>query len=231
MDVDVDPAVLFVARRLRADLVRPHPSFRFEEGLARRLAPGAPGRPAVPLGRARPSRAVAGPREGPEHGVASTAWACTRLPSLTSKSPPAAADRGRSGFGSSRSGPCTSPGDTPAAPGRMGRPPAAHRARHSSGRRRRVLDGIFGVDVLMPVRLPFRPRRDAYPPDLWTKCPGCSEMLFNKQLDKTLRVCPNCGHHFRISGPHPYRAARGRRLVRGARRRSDSRWTPSASWT
>ena len=51
----------------------------------------------------------------------------------------------------------------------------------------------------MPVRLPFRPRRDAYPPDLWTKCPSCGEMLFNKQLDKTLRVCPHCSHHFRIS--------------------------------
>jgi acetyl-CoA carboxylase carboxyl transferase subunit beta len=51
----------------------------------------------------------------------------------------------------------------------------------------------------MPVRLPFRPRRDAYKPDLWTKCPGCGEMLFNKQLEKTLRVCPHCGHHFRIS--------------------------------
>ena len=50
----------------------------------------------------------------------------------------------------------------------------------------------------MPVRLPFRPRRDAYPTDLWTKCPGCTEMLFNKQLDKSLRVCPHCGHHFRI---------------------------------
>ncbi len=50
----------------------------------------------------------------------------------------------------------------------------------------------------MPIRLPFRPRRDAYPPDLWTKCPGCAEMLFNKQLDKALRVCPNCSHHFRI---------------------------------
>jgi acetyl-CoA carboxylase carboxyl transferase subunit beta len=50
----------------------------------------------------------------------------------------------------------------------------------------------------MPVHLPFRPRRDAYPADLWTKCPGCAEMLFNKQLDKTLRVCPHCGHHFRI---------------------------------
>ena len=50
----------------------------------------------------------------------------------------------------------------------------------------------------MPVHLPFRPRRDAYPPDLWTKCPGCAEMLFNKQLDKSLRVCPHCSHHFRI---------------------------------
>src|SRR6185369_13654173 len=45
----------------------------------------------------------------------------------------------------------------------------------------------------------FRPRRDAYPPDLWTKCPSCGEMLFNKQLDKVLRVCPSCGHHFRLS--------------------------------
>ena len=51
----------------------------------------------------------------------------------------------------------------------------------------------------MPVKLPFSPRRDAYPPDLWTKCPGCGEMLFNKQLDKSLRVCPHCSHHFRIS--------------------------------
>ncbi len=52
----------------------------------------------------------------------------------------------------------------------------------------------------MPIKLPsFRPRRDAFPPDLWTKCPSCGEMLFNKQLDKVLRVCPSCGHHFRLS--------------------------------
>lgn len=52
----------------------------------------------------------------------------------------------------------------------------------------------------MPIKLPsFRPRRDAYPADLWTKCPSCGEMLFNKQLDKVLRVCPSCGHHFRLS--------------------------------
>jgi acyl-CoA carboxylase subunit beta len=52
----------------------------------------------------------------------------------------------------------------------------------------------------MPLKLPsFRARRDVYPPDLWTKCPSCSTMLFNKQLDKNQRVCTTCGHHFRLS--------------------------------
>ena len=52
----------------------------------------------------------------------------------------------------------------------------------------------------MPIKLPsFRARRDLYPADLWTKCPSCETMVFNKQLDKALRVCPTCGHHFRLS--------------------------------
>jgi len=52
----------------------------------------------------------------------------------------------------------------------------------------------------MPLKLPsFRARKDAYPPDLWTKCPSCETMIFNKQLDKAMRVCPSCGHHFRLS--------------------------------
>jgi acetyl-CoA carboxylase carboxyl transferase subunit beta len=53
----------------------------------------------------------------------------------------------------------------------------------------------------MPIKLPFQ-RRDnrekSYPPDLWTKCPDCGEMLYNKQLEKNLRVCTTCGHHFRL---------------------------------
>ena len=56
----------------------------------------------------------------------------------------------------------------------------------------------------MPIRLPFRPRRDSFPPDLWTKCPSCEEMLFNRQLDKAGRVCPNCGHHFRLPAAWGY---------------------------
>lgn len=52
----------------------------------------------------------------------------------------------------------------------------------------------------MPLKFPsFRPRREEYPADLWTKCPGCGDQLFNKQLDKTFRVCPSCGHHLRMS--------------------------------
>ncbi len=61
----------------------------------------------------------------------------------------------------------------------------------------------------MPLRLPsFRVHRNEYPADLWTKCPTCEEMLFNKQLDKQLRICPNCGHHFRLTA-----AARLEQLV------------------
>ena len=52
----------------------------------------------------------------------------------------------------------------------------------------------------MPLKLPsFRGRRETYPSDLWTKCPSCEEMIFNRQLDKVLRVCPTCGHHFRLT--------------------------------
>ena len=50
----------------------------------------------------------------------------------------------------------------------------------------------------MPIKLPFLPHRRDFPPDLWTKCPRCGEMLYNKQLERNLRVCTKCGHHFRL---------------------------------
>lgn len=40
-DTDLDPAVQLAARRLRSDLMRVHPSFRFEEALSLRLSLGA----------------------------------------------------------------------------------------------------------------------------------------------------------------------------------------------
>jgi acetyl-CoA carboxylase carboxyl transferase subunit beta len=54
----------------------------------------------------------------------------------------------------------------------------------------------------MPMKFPsFRPRREEFPETMWTRCPSCEEQLFNKQLDKAMRVCPSCGHHFRLSAP------------------------------
>ena len=33
---------------------------------------------------------------------------------------------------------------------------------------------------------------------LWVKCPSCSEMLYRKDLEANLSVCPKCGYHFRM---------------------------------
>ena len=45
--------------------------------------------------------------------------------------------------------------------------------------------------------LPFAPKRET-PDNLWTKCPGCEEMLFTKEYEENLSVCPRCVHHGRI---------------------------------
>ncbi|WP_298194628.1 acetyl-CoA carboxylase, carboxyltransferase subunit beta, partial [Novosphingobium sp.] len=45
--------------------------------------------------------------------------------------------------------------------------------------------------------LPFSPKRDT-PDNLWIKCPSCSEMLFTKEYEENLSVCPRCDHHGRI---------------------------------
>jgi acetyl-CoA carboxylase carboxyl transferase subunit beta len=37
------------------------------------------------------------------------------------------------------------------------------------------------------------------PEGLWIKCPTCEAMIFDKELDENLKVCPKCGHHFPIS--------------------------------
>jgi acetyl-CoA carboxylase carboxyl transferase subunit beta len=34
---------------------------------------------------------------------------------------------------------------------------------------------------------------------LWTKCPKCGTMVYDKELDENLKVCPKCHHHFPIS--------------------------------
>ncbi|MDP6788234.1 MAG: acetyl-CoA carboxylase, carboxyltransferase subunit beta [Rhodospirillales bacterium] len=39
------------------------------------------------------------------------------------------------------------------------------------------------------------------PDNLWHKCTGCGEMIFHRDLEKSLRVCEHCGHHMRLPAP------------------------------
>jgi len=41
-------------------------------------------------------------------------------------------------------------------------------------------------------------RKKEIPEGLWTKCPKCDTMVFDKELDENLKVCPKCQNHFRI---------------------------------
>jgi acetyl-CoA carboxylase carboxyl transferase subunit beta len=42
-------------------------------------------------------------------------------------------------------------------------------------------------------------RQKEVPEHLWKKCPSCSQMIFHRDLDAQLRVCPHCNHHMRLS--------------------------------
>ena len=46
--------------------------------------------------------------------------------------------------------------------------------------------------------MPFGRQRKEFPSHLWTQCPTCGEMLFNKQLARNNNVCTKCEHHFRL---------------------------------
>jgi acetyl-CoA carboxylase carboxyl transferase subunit beta len=46
------------------------------------------------------------------------------------------------------------------------------------------------------------PARKEVPDNLWTKCPQCGQLLFNRDLEANLFVCASCGCHLRMA-PSP----------------------------
>jgi len=48
-------------------------------------------------------------------------------------------------------------------------------------------------------KLGGKSKKKEIPEGLWTKCPKCEAMVFDKELDENLKICPKCGHHFAIT--------------------------------
>ena len=50
-------------------------------------------------------------------------------------------------------------------------------------------------------KLGGKSKKKEIPEGLWTKCPNpkCEAMVFDKELDENLKVCPKCSHHFAIT--------------------------------
>ncbi len=44
------------------------------------------------------------------------------------------------------------------------------------------------------------------PEGLWIKCAGCSQLIYKKDLEESLNVCPKCGHHSRIDAAERLKA-------------------------
>lgn len=42
-------------------------------------------------------------------------------------------------------------------------------------------------------------RKSPIPAGLWVKCPNCEQVLYQSELKDSIRVCPKCGYHMRLS--------------------------------
>ncbi|MBN1142250.1 MAG: acetyl-CoA carboxylase carboxyltransferase subunit beta [Deltaproteobacteria bacterium] len=46
---------------------------------------------------------------------------------------------------------------------------------------------------------PVADKKVHMPEGLWTKCKNCQEIIYTKEIERNLNVCPKCDYHFRIS--------------------------------
>jgi acetyl-CoA carboxylase carboxyl transferase subunit beta len=50
-----------------------------------------------------------------------------------------------------------------------------------------------------PIAAPADAKKVQMPEGLWTKCKNCEEIIYTKEIERNLNVCPKCDYHFRIS--------------------------------
>lgn len=54
-------------------------------------------------------------------------------------------------------------------------------------------------DNLMPSRIKTKNKNQQVPDGLWLKCSSCSRTLYRQDVKNSQYVCPECGHHMRIT--------------------------------
>jgi acetyl-CoA carboxylase carboxyl transferase subunit beta len=56
-------------------------------------------------------------------------------------------------------------------------------------------------DFFRRAPLPFTSsrREQQIPDNVWVKCANCAELIYQKQFQDALKVCPKCGHHARMN--------------------------------
>lgn len=50
-----------------------------------------------------------------------------------------------------------------------------------------------------PIAAQAEAKKVQMPEGLWTKCKNCEEIIYSKEIERNLNVCPKCDYHFRIS--------------------------------
>lgn len=50
-----------------------------------------------------------------------------------------------------------------------------------------------------PIAAPDETKKIQIPEGVWSKCKNCNEIIYTKEIERNLNVCPKCDYHFRIS--------------------------------
>ncbi len=66
-----------------------------------------------------------------------------------------------------------------------------------------MIKGLFGKSKYVTVKRSDKNKKDQKKKkkddSLWTRCPDCNELIFNKKLTENMMVCPKCSYHFRLT--------------------------------
>jgi acetyl-CoA carboxylase carboxyl transferase subunit beta len=57
---------------------------------------------------------------------------------------------------------------------------------------------VSETTFLKKPKLTGKSKKRDIPEGLWTRCPDCESLIYDRELDDNLKVCPRCEHHFSI---------------------------------